>query len=107
MQKNRASHAAVLSQKAVGAAPLIIWTFLLELSLSRTRNNAKLAEMRADDMMVYRTSKMSPAVHCCVGILASKLQSPQQDVEIFAEHNCALCPAQNFYHHWAKKGQKT
>ena len=62
MQKNRASHAAVLSQKAVGAAPLIIWTFLLELSLSRTRNNAKLAEMRADDMMVYRTSKMSPAV---------------------------------------------
>ena len=48
-------------QKTEGGVPEIICTLLLQLSLSRTKNRAKLADSRAEAIIVKRTSSRSPA----------------------------------------------
>jgi len=61
MLNDRMSHRKVDSQKTAAGVPEIICTALLQLSRSLTRNRAKLADSRADAMMVNSTSSRSPA----------------------------------------------
>ena len=61
MLKARMSNRKLESQKTEGGVPDIICTLLLQLSLSRTKNSAKLADSKAEAMMVNSTSSRSPA----------------------------------------------
>ena len=61
MLKARRSNKKLDSQKTVAGVPEMICTLLLLFPLSLTRKMAKLADSRADAMIVKSTSSKSPA----------------------------------------------